>query len=187
MKFAEIAVPVPVYQTYTYLIPSDLEATICPGYRVIVPLGKRKITGYVVSLMNESDRTDLKPVYDLLDESPALLPDLLMLAKWISEYYICPLGEVIKAMLPGGINLESNFLIRLLKDHQEIQKYIEGEALYIPKGNVRKKWGENSGGRKFFLQRNEEIRNKFFHKVPIEELAEEYCLSYETIKKIVYK
>ena len=70
---------------------------------------------------------------------------------------------------------------------REIQKYIEGEALYIPKGNVRKKWGENSGGRKFFLQRNEEIRNKFFHKVPIEELAEEYCLSYETIKKIVYK
>ncbi len=125
MKFAEIAVPVPVYQTYTYLIPLDLEATICPGYRVIVPLGKRKITGYVVSMMNESDRTDLKPIYDLLDDSPALLPDLLTLAKWISEYYICPLGEVIKAMLPGGINPESRFLIRLLKDQQEIQKYIE--------------------------------------------------------------
>jgi Mor family transcriptional regulator len=70
---------------------------------------------------------------------------------------------------------------------REVQKYIEGEALYIPKGQVRKKWGESSGGRAFFLRRNEEIRNKFFHKVPIDELAEEYSLSYETIRKIVYK
>ena len=70
---------------------------------------------------------------------------------------------------------------------REVQKYIDGEALYIPKSKARKKWGEGSGVRSFFLQRNEEIRNKFFHKVPIEELAEEYCLSYETIRKIVYK
>ena len=70
---------------------------------------------------------------------------------------------------------------------KEVQKYIEGEALYIPKGKARKKWGEASGGRTFFQQRNEEIRNKFFHKVSIENLAEEYNLSYETVRKIVYK
>lgn len=70
---------------------------------------------------------------------------------------------------------------------REVQKYIEGEVLYIPKGKARKKWGEVSGGRTFFLQRNEEIRNKYFHKVSVEELAEEYSLSYETIRKIVYK
>jgi primosomal protein N' (replication factor Y) len=125
MKFADIAVPVPVYQTYTYVIPPDLAATIRPGYRVIVPLVKRKITGYVVSLKNECDRSDLKPIYDLLDDSPALSPDLLTLAKWIAEYYICPLGEVIKAMLPGGINLESNIVVKLLKDATAAQNYIE--------------------------------------------------------------
>ncbi len=70
---------------------------------------------------------------------------------------------------------------------REVQKYIDGESLYIPKGKERKKWGEGSGGRRFFLQRNEEIRNRFFHKVSMEELAEEYNLSYETIRKIVYK
>jgi Mor family transcriptional regulator len=70
---------------------------------------------------------------------------------------------------------------------REVQKYIEGESLYIPKGKDRKKWGESTGGRRFFLQRNEEIRTKFFHKMSIEELAEEYNLSYETIRKIVYK
>jgi len=129
MKFAELAVPVPVYQTYTYEIPPDLESSIRPGYRVIVPLGKRKITGYVVSLTNKCDRTDLKPIYDLLDDSPALLPDLLALARWISEYYICPLGEVIKAMLPGGINLESNIQIKLLKDSQEVHQYVRGKKV----------------------------------------------------------
>lgn len=70
---------------------------------------------------------------------------------------------------------------------REVQKYIEGETLYIPKGKERKKWGEGTGGRRFFLQRNEEIRNRYFHKVSIEELAEEYNLSYDTIRKIVYK
>ena len=70
---------------------------------------------------------------------------------------------------------------------REVQKYIEGEALYIPKGKARRKWGENSGGRTFYQQRNEEIREKFFRKVSIEALAEEYGLSYETIRKIVYK
>jgi Mor family transcriptional regulator len=70
---------------------------------------------------------------------------------------------------------------------REVQKYVAGESLYIPRADERKKWGENSGGRRFFLQRNEEIRDKFFHKVSIEALAEEYSLSYETIRKIVYK
>ena len=70
---------------------------------------------------------------------------------------------------------------------REVQKFVEGETLYIPKGKKRKKWGENSGGRRFYKERNEEIRNKYFHKVSIEELAEDYGLSYETIRKIVYK
>lgn len=70
---------------------------------------------------------------------------------------------------------------------REVQQFVEGETLYIPKGKKRKKWGENSGGRRFYKERNEEIRNKYFHKVSIEELAEEYGLSYETVRKIVYK
>ena len=70
---------------------------------------------------------------------------------------------------------------------REVQKYIEGESLYIPKGQQKKKWGENSGGRRFYKERNEEIRGKYFHKVSIEELAQEYGLSYETVRKIVYK
>lgn len=70
---------------------------------------------------------------------------------------------------------------------REVQKYVSGEVLYIPSDKERKKWGDGSGARRFFTQRNEEIRYKFSRKTTIEKLAEEYCLSVETIRKIVYK
>lgn len=70
---------------------------------------------------------------------------------------------------------------------KELQKYVSGESLYIPSDKERKKWGSGFGARKFYAQRNEEIQYKFFHNMSIEELAEEYSLSTETIRKIVYK
>lgn len=70
---------------------------------------------------------------------------------------------------------------------REVQKYAAGETLYFPKDKERKKWGEDSGARTFFQQRNEEIRQKYLQKVSIERLAEEYCLSEETVRKIVFK
>ena len=69
---------------------------------------------------------------------------------------------------------------------KEVQKYVSGEALYFPKTKERRKWGERSGARAFFQQRNGEIRQKYMQKVSIERLAEEYCLSVETIRKIVF-
>lgn len=71
---------------------------------------------------------------------------------------------------------------------KEIQKYTSGEALYIPSDGKRKKWGSGSGAKVFYEQRNEEIRYKYFHlKVSIDTLCEEYCLSDETIRKIIYR
>jgi hypothetical protein len=77
----------------------------------------------------------------------------------------------------------------VLPDHllREIQKYASGEALYIPADKTRKKWGVGSGAKLFYEQRNEEIRLRFLHKTPIDRLADEYCLSPETIRKIVYR
>lgn len=71
---------------------------------------------------------------------------------------------------------------------QEVQKYAQGKAIYIPRNVERKKWGEGSGARGYYELRNEEIRMKFVSRnVPIEELANNYCLSVETIRKILYK
>lgn len=70
---------------------------------------------------------------------------------------------------------------------REVQKYAAGETLYFPKDKERKKWGEKNGAREYYRERNEEIRQKYLQKMSIEHLAEEYCLSMETIRKIVFK
>ncbi|TQR19374.1 CD3324 family protein [Psychrobacillus vulpis] len=69
----------------------------------------------------------------------------------------------------------------------EIQKYIQGEAIYIPKPEKHyKKWGTLSGERKRIDERNQSIRKAFENGIPLQQLAEEHFLSIETIKKIVY-
>ena len=71
---------------------------------------------------------------------------------------------------------------KLLK---ELQKYAGGENLYIPSAEAKKSWGEASGARSFYKQRNEEIRRKYREGSTMEELAKEYGLSVDSIRKIV--
>jgi Mor family transcriptional regulator len=69
----------------------------------------------------------------------------------------------------------------------EIQKYVQGETIYIPKPEAAyRKWGACSGGRKLIDDRNASIKNSFKSGASIQQLAEEHFLSIETIKKIVY-
>ena len=70
---------------------------------------------------------------------------------------------------------------------KEVQKYAAGETLYFPKDKERGKWGAATGSRAFFQERNAEIRQKYLQKMSIEHLADEYNLSVETIRKIVFK
>ena len=71
---------------------------------------------------------------------------------------------------------------------KELQKYAPGEVLYIPSSGARKKWGAETGTRRFYEERNEEIRHKYFHlKTQLDSLCEEYCLSDETVRKIIYR
>lgn len=70
---------------------------------------------------------------------------------------------------------------------REVQKYAAGETLYFPKCQGRKEWGAKTGAREYYRARNEEIRQKYLQKTSIEHLAQAYCLSVETIRKIVFK
>ena len=71
---------------------------------------------------------------------------------------------------------------------KELQKYAPGEILYVPSEKDRKKWGAETGARHYYQKRNEEIRQKYIeHKVPVLSLSDEYGLSEETIRKIIYK
>ena len=82
------------------------------------------------------------------------------------------------------VNADIIFPEELLK---EIQKYVHGGMVYVPKPKgLRKKWGENSGSRKYLNHRNNEIRQKFSFGVTIDQLSDQFCLSCYSIKKIVY-
>lgn len=82
------------------------------------------------------------------------------------------------------INANDIFPEELLK---EIQKYIQSGIVYIPKPDeLHKKWGENSGSKKYLNQRNDEIRQKFSDGIAINQLSDQFCLSHDSIKKIVY-
>jgi len=69
---------------------------------------------------------------------------------------------------------------------KEIQKYTSGEAIYIPSHKERKRWGSESGARTFYSERNGEIRKKYYEGSSIDLLSDEYNLSVETIRKIIY-
>ena len=71
---------------------------------------------------------------------------------------------------------------------KEIQKYASGETIYIPSETKRQPWGQNSGARNFYEQRNAQIRAKYYQDhLKIKDLAAEYNLSEETIRKVLYK
>jgi primosomal protein N' (replication factor Y) len=119
MKTYEVAVAAPVPKTLTYGQPPGLgpEETVGPGMRVLVSLGRRKVTGYVLGPGEESAGQEggfaVKPILELLDPEP-VFPDLLIpFYRWIAEYYHFPLGEVIRTALPAGLTTGSRKVIRL--------------------------------------------------------------------------
>jgi len=70
---------------------------------------------------------------------------------------------------------------------REIQKYTSGEAIYIPQATERQKWGEGSGARRYYAERNQRICEKHEDGISMEELADTFNLSMETIRKILYR
>ena len=102
--FADVAVPLPLPQAFTYSIPPALAGLAQPGVRVKVRVGKRRLTGLVLAV---SDRRpegfEIRPLEEVLDLEPVLPSDLLELARFTAEYYFAPIGEVIRSMLPGDL------------------------------------------------------------------------------------
>jgi primosomal protein N' (replication factor Y) len=98
---AEVAVPIPIDKTLSYAVPPAMEGLLAVGVRVAVPVKTRLMAGVVVGLSGAGpDDMKLKPVRGMLDETPIVTPALMKLARWMSGYYLAPLGEVLAAMSP---------------------------------------------------------------------------------------
>lgn len=106
--YIEVAVSAPIGRPLTYLPPKECNHPVVPGMRVLVPLGGRKTTGYVLAVANSApaDRK-LKEILEVLDTSPLFPAGQVQFYKWIAGYYHFPIGEVIKTALPAGLTKKS--------------------------------------------------------------------------------
>ncbi len=98
--FADVSLPVPIDQPFTYVLPETLRHRVREGCRVLVPFGSRKLTGIVVKVHQQPPQVAAKPLLKLLEEEPVLEPHLIRLGQWIASYYCAPLGEVLRGMAP---------------------------------------------------------------------------------------
>ena len=106
-------------QTFTYRLPSGFRSIIARGARLLVPFGKRNLTGYAVGLHEELDPelglndASVKDAQELLDELPLLTEEILELTRWAADYYAASWGEMLKASLPAGINKPSERVLSI--------------------------------------------------------------------------
>lgn len=133
--FAEIILPLPLYSTFTYVIPEEMQHDLQKGSRVLVQFGKKKYyTGIVEHIHSEPPAGyDVKPIMALLDPAPIVRYPQLKLWHWIAEYYLCSPGEVFKAAVPTGLKPESETYVSLNDDFDmpEGIKLTENQAIII--------------------------------------------------------
>jgi primosomal protein N' (replication factor Y) len=91
---------------FSYRVPSKLAASALPGMRVLVPFGHRRLTGIIIRTDTAENPKATREIEHVLDERPAFSPAMLQFTRWMSEYYLCPWGDVLKAALPAGISLD---------------------------------------------------------------------------------
>jgi len=149
LPFCNVALPVPLRTTFTYAVPESLQGTVRPGSRVLVPFRKKAMVGVVVELAESAPQgTTIREITRVLDFVPALTPKLIELAHWIEGYYLAPIGEVFRAMLPPVTEVKSQRQILVtdaghgaadsLSGGELSHGLTEGEAAFLAKLKEKK-------------------------------------------------
>lgn len=134
-KCVTVAVPLPVASTFVYSVPDEMAAQAVVGARVVVPFGRRRLTGVVVEENSTARVARVKDVIEVVDVVPALGGAMLRLGAWISEYYLAPPGEVLRAMLPPGTCPEGRRSLRVTEaGHRELET--RGSRLSEPRRRI---------------------------------------------------
>lgn len=106
VRTCEVALPLPLRTTFTYRVPDALDEGMVDGARVVVPFRNRAMLGVVLGRGDSPNGASLKNVTEIIDPLPALSPRLIELARWISNYYLSPIGETLRAMLPPSVEVQ---------------------------------------------------------------------------------
>lgn len=109
MLYADVIVPLPLQDSYTYSIPSELESSLKRGCRVLVPFGRSKsYVGIVRAIHTKVPQGyEVKPIKECLDTQPIVTEAQFRFWEWIAQYYVCPLGDVMNAALPARLKEET--------------------------------------------------------------------------------
>ena len=110
MRYVDVILPLPLPGLFTYSIPEEMEGKVVFGKRLLVPLGKsKKYIAMAVKTHDVKPAFGVKPIEQVLDEEPTLLPQQYRLWSWIGEYYMSPLGDVYNAAFPAGLKSTEKF------------------------------------------------------------------------------
>ena len=124
-EFCDVAVPVPLDAVFTYRVPDGMQPVV--GGRVLVPFRSKRTPGIVMELHDRPPSVAAKSILRVLDAQPALDDQLLQLGKWIANYYLAPLGEVLRTMLPLGAEFKRTILYRIT-DAGQMALHLAGMA-----------------------------------------------------------
>ncbi len=119
--FADLILPVPLNQFFTYHIPDDMAELCVPGKRAVVQFGRAKIYSAIIyrTHYNKPSNYKTKSILSVLDDVPIINEFQFKFWEWIARYYLCTLGEVYRAALPAGLKLESHTSIKYNEDFFE--------------------------------------------------------------------
>src|SRR5580765_2091582 len=137
---ARVTLEIALRKEFDYRIPPELASQIEIGSRVKVPFGPREVMGCVTALPEESTHTNLRPILKVIGRQSLVTPRVLQLARWIADYYCCPLEIALKSVLPDAVRKEqegwrerlfvralpvTGYLPKLTKRQTEIWKIME--------------------------------------------------------------
>jgi primosomal protein N' (replication factor Y) len=115
-EFCDVALAVPLDMVFTYRVPEGMTPVV--GGRVLVPFRQQRMSGIVVQLHDRKPSVQTKNVLSVLDVEPVLDDSLIRLGKWISDYYLAPIGEVFRTMLPLGAEFKRTITYRITEAGQ---------------------------------------------------------------------
>lgn len=132
--FVDVIIPVPIRNEFTYRVPHELNTHIQTGLRVVVPFGNNKLYTGIITHIHQTPPTNYQAKYieHILDDFPIITPLQYKFWKWMSEYYMAPIGDVMNAALPANFKLASETKITLHPDFDgKIQELTERQLQIV--------------------------------------------------------
>jgi primosomal protein N' (replication factor Y) len=127
-SYLKVAVPLSLRETFTYRVPEHLAAKAEVGLRVQVPFRHQKLTGYILEKGSDEHEGGIKEILEILDEKPLFHESLVPFFQWVSDYYLYPIGRLIQAALPGGINVRHFKTGRLTEKGLEVSELLPPDS-----------------------------------------------------------